>query len=34
MVVLVEAELLVLGADAPIALGLRARFEIGDELVP
>ena len=30
----VEAELLVLGADAPFAARLRARFEIGDELVP
>ena len=30
----VEAELLVLGADAPFADRLRARFEIGDELVP
>ena len=30
----VEAELLVLGADAPVGRRLRARFEIGDELVP
>ena len=30
----VEAELLVLGADAPFADRLRACFEIGDELVP
>src|SRR5262245_58452068 len=33
MTVPVEAELLVLGADAPCASGLGARFEIGDELV-
>src|SRR5687767_3351721 len=33
MVARIEAELLVLGADAPIALGLRSRLEISDELV-
>ena len=30
----VEAELLVLGADAPIGLRLGARLEIGNKLVP
>jgi hypothetical protein len=30
----IEAELLVLGADAPFALRLRTRLEIGDRLVP
>src|SRR4029079_16557915 len=30
----VEGEFLVLGADAPLALRLRPRLEIGDELVP
>ena len=34
MAAAVEAELLVLGADAPIGSRLRASFQIGDELVP